>query len=236
MARRSSSAWPGEKPASASATASTWSWKTITPSVSASASASSGWSYGIGNVGVGAAGQPPLDVGVHGAALDRAGPHQRHLDHQVVEVLRLRAQQHLHLGARLDLEHADRVGGLDLGVDARRRRAGCATGRRAAPCSASETTHSSTADSMPRPSRSIFRKPASPQESLSHWQIVRPSIAAGCSGTIGRQRPVGDDHAARVLGEVARQPGDLARQRRQRPEAAVAGALGDAGQLGAAPR
>ncbi len=48
----------------------------------------------------------------------------------------------------------------------------------------------------------------------------------------GGQRAVGDDHPAGVLGEVPRQPGDLARQRRQRPEAAVAGALGEAGQLG----
>src|SRR6266542_1855309 len=45
------------------------------------------------------------------------------------------------------------------------------------------STHSSTADSIPRPSRSIFRKPASAQESLSHWHIWRPAIAAGCTGT-----------------------------------------------------
>ena len=42
---------------------------------------------------------------------------------------------------------------------------------------------SSTAESIPSPSRSIFRKPASPQLSLSHWQICRPAIAAGCTGT-----------------------------------------------------
>ena len=45
------------------------------------------------------------------------------------------------------------------------------------------STHSSTADSMPSPSRSILRKPASAQESLSHWQIRLPSIAAGSTGT-----------------------------------------------------
>ncbi len=49
--------------------------------------------------------------------------------------------------------------------------------------SAIRSTHSSTADSMPSPSRSILRKPASEQESLSHWQIRRPSIAAGSTGT-----------------------------------------------------
>src|ERR671924_515732 len=45
------------------------------------------------------------------------------------------------------------------------------------------STQSSTAESIPSPSRSIFRNPASEQESLSHWQSCRPSIAAGCTGT-----------------------------------------------------
>ncbi len=45
------------------------------------------------------------------------------------------------------------------------------------------STHSSTAESIPSPSRSIFRKPASAHESLSHWHICRPAIADGCTGT-----------------------------------------------------
>ena len=49
----------------------------------------------------------PPQVRVHHAALDRPGPHDRHLDHQVVEALRTQARQHAHLRARLDLEHAD---------------------------------------------------------------------------------------------------------------------------------
>ena len=44
------------------------------------------------------------------------------------------------------------------------------------------STQRSTADSIPSPSRSIFRKPASAHESLSHWQSWRPSIAAGSTG------------------------------------------------------
>ena len=40
------------------------------------------------------------------------GPHDRDLDHQVVELARLQARQHRHLRARFDLEHADRVGAL----------------------------------------------------------------------------------------------------------------------------
>ncbi len=50
--------------------------------------------------------------------------------------------------------------------------------RRSAICS----TQRSTAESIPRPSRSIFRKPASAHESLSHIAICRPSIAAGTTG------------------------------------------------------
>ena len=49
---------------------------------------------------------------------------------------------------------------------------------------AMSSTVRSTADSIPSPSRSILRKPASAHESLSHWTIWRPSIAAG---TIGQQ-------------------------------------------------
>ena len=46
-------------------------------------------------------------------ALDRARPHDRHLDHQVVEIARPQARQHGHLRARFDLEHADRIGAAD---------------------------------------------------------------------------------------------------------------------------
>ena len=39
-------------------------------------------------------------------ALDRPGPDDRHLDHQVVELARPQARQHVHLRPALDLEHA----------------------------------------------------------------------------------------------------------------------------------
>ena len=95
-----------------------------------------------------------------------------------------RAQEALHLGAALDLEEADGVGVLDLARRPRDRRAGSARGRSARCGGArSASTDSSTAESIPSPSRSILRKPASEHESLSHWQIWRPAIAAGCTGT-----------------------------------------------------
>ena len=60
-----------------------------------------------------------LDVRMDGLALDRPRPHERDLDGQVVERLRSRAQQALHLRAALDLEDADRIRALDVGVDVR---------------------------------------------------------------------------------------------------------------------
>ena len=60
---------------------------------------------------------PAPDVGMHRAALDRAGPDQRHLDDQVVEHPRLEPGQRGHLGPALHLEHPDRVGPLQHPVD-----------------------------------------------------------------------------------------------------------------------
>ena len=129
IARRSPSASPTVKPASAIATSSTWSWKTTTPSVSRSGSAQRRVVDRRHERRVLAEPLAVLDVRVDGPALDRPGPDERDLDRQVVEVLRPRAQQALHLRAALDLEVADGVGALDLGVDRPGRRAGCARGR-----------------------------------------------------------------------------------------------------------
>ena len=52
------------------------------------------------------------------------------------------------------------------------------------------TTQRSTAESIPSPSRSIFRKPASAHESLSHCTSWRPVIAAGWIGQISQSGSV----------------------------------------------
>ena len=111
------------------------------------------------------------------------------------------ARQHLHLRAALDLEDAGGLGGADrfegLAVVERR----SARGRAARPASGStSSTQRSTAESIPSPSRSIFRKPASAQESLSHWTIWRPSIAAGTTGQTSISGCGRDHHAARSAG------------------------------------
>ena len=64
-------------------------------------------------------GLPPetaVDVRMHHVARDRAGTNDRHLHDQVVEAGRADTRQGGHLGAALDLEHADRVGALDHAV------------------------------------------------------------------------------------------------------------------------
>ena len=62
---------------------------------------------------------PALDVRMHRLALDRPRTDECDLDRDVVEVLRPRAQDRLHLRAALDLEAADGVGALDLREDVR---------------------------------------------------------------------------------------------------------------------
>ena len=98
-------------------------------------------------------------------------------------MLGLRAPQRLHLRAALDLEHAGRLGALDRLVDLRGRRSRMRERSIRSPRTrAISSTQRSTADSIPSPSRSIFRKPASAHESLSHCTRLRPSIAEGCTG------------------------------------------------------
>ena len=51
----------------------------------------------------------PFQIGMHHVALDRAGPYDRDLDHEIVEFARAQAGQHVHLRPALDLEHAERI-------------------------------------------------------------------------------------------------------------------------------
>ena len=99
MARRRRSASPGVKPASATATRITCSWKMITPRVSFRAGSRQGMEIGRRLQPLAAA-----QVGMDHAALDRARPHDRHLDHDVLEALRLKSRKHLGLCTTLDLE------------------------------------------------------------------------------------------------------------------------------------
>ena len=61
----------------------------------------------------------PPQVRVNRVALDRAGPDDRDLDDEVVEVGRLRLRQGLHLGPAFDLEDPDGIGCLEHREDLR---------------------------------------------------------------------------------------------------------------------
>ena len=58
------------------------------------------------------------DVRMDGAALDRAGTDQRHLDRELVETARAQPRQGAHLGSALHLEDADGVSHAELVIDA----------------------------------------------------------------------------------------------------------------------
>ncbi|MNY27485.1 hypothetical protein D3C86_1613950 [compost metagenome] len=51
------------------------------------------------------------------AALDRAGPHDGDLDHQIIELSRFQPRQHVDLGAALDLEDANGLASAQHVVD-----------------------------------------------------------------------------------------------------------------------
>src|SRR5499427_8297403 len=60
---------------------------------------------------------PAPQIGMHHIALDRPRAHDRNLDDQIVKRVWLEPRQHRHLGAALDLEHADRVGARQHAID-----------------------------------------------------------------------------------------------------------------------
>ena len=126
----------------------------------------------------------PSEVRVHGVALHRAGADDRHLDDEVLEALRPRLRQRLHLGARLDLEHADRVGGLDgpihLGVVVREAVEVDPPARVALDAFAARRE---TTPSVRRLSRSIFTRPSCSTSSLSYWVTTRSGMVARSIGT-----------------------------------------------------
>ena len=58
-------------------------------------------------------------IGMHHAALDGTGPHDRDFDDKIVEIFGLQPRQHAHLRAAFDLEHADGIGLAQHVVDLR---------------------------------------------------------------------------------------------------------------------
>ena len=112
MARRSLSASPGVKPPATMAIFIACSWNSGTPSVFRQHCFQL-LSTDSDRLLLCRAAQ----IGMHHVALDRSGPHDRHLDDEIVELLWLQPRQHAHLRAAFDLEHAERIRAAEHAVD-----------------------------------------------------------------------------------------------------------------------
>ena len=181
--------------------------------------------------GVGALRVPVLHVRVHRLALDRAGSHERHLHRQVVEVLRAGLQQALHLRAALDLEDADRVGRLDLLVDALVVERDAREVDRLAAQPRDAVDRILDRGQHPEPEQVDLQEPGVAAAVL----VPLADLPAGHRRRLHRdeidERTRRDDHSARVLADVTREPGDLLRQRAERLPARPCVPAGDAFEL-----
>ena len=150
------------------------------------------------------------------------GPHDRDLDHQIVEFARLEPRQHRHLRAALDLKDAERIGPaqhlVDRGLLGRDRGEVVAAGRNAARSARSALRMQV---SMPSARTSTFRMPSASRSSLSHSMTVRSSIAAFSIGTSSDKRPAGDHEAADMLRQMPREADQLAGEVERQAQVAV---------------
>ena len=163
-----------------------------------------------------------LDVRMDGLPLDRPRPDERDLHREVVEVLRPRTQQALHLRAALDLEVADRVGALDLVVHVR------IVERDAGEVDRLALRLGDLDDAVLDRGEHPEPEQVDLQEAGVGARVLVPlaDLTALHRGRLHRdeldERTAGDDHPARVLRDVARKAGDLAGERAEGAPAAGA--------------
>ncbi len=155
---------------------------------------------------------PAAQVGVHHVALDRAGAHDRHFHHQVVELARPQARQHVHLGAGFHLEHAQAValaehvvGGLVAGGDVLH-------GQRAAPVALHQVQGFADRGEHAQGQHVHLHQ-------AQGFQVVLVPLDQGAVGhrrVFHRHQSVhrvaGDHEAAHVLGQVTREAHQLLHQ------------------------
>jgi len=173
-----------------------------------------------------AQGLTALNVGVDGAALDRAGADQGDLDGEVIEVAWLGAGKYLHLRPALDLKDAGRL-----------RRADRDEGLLVIERNAREVDRFA-AHALDLDHRALYRREHPEPEEVDLQQAGVPArvlvpledLAAGHRRRHDRaevdQRSGGDHHPAGVLGGVTRQTHDVLREPQQRLPARRAGPLG----------
>ena len=174
---------------------------------------------------------PAAQIGMHHVALDRSGPHDGDLDHEIIELRRLQPRQHRHLRPALDLEHADRVGALDHRIDASLlRRHGREPERQ-----------SIMPVEQPEPFRQRRQHPQRQHVDLEQPERVEIVLVPLDRGAVVHRRvhdrrdlvePVaGDDETAAVLRQMAGKAGDFLRHLQAQGEGGIARV--QPGQLGA---
>ena len=206
MARRSWSASAGVKPAATMAIFIACSWNSGTPSVLPSTSSSS--ARGIDDV---FEPLPAPQIGMHHVALDGAGPHDRDLDDEIVE---FRAASAAAASTSAPGSRSGTRRSCRRARSWRRRQASSRQGSTPA-CDARRNaarggrSRLRKADSMPSASTSILRMPSASRSSLSHSTVVR-SVHGGVGDRHHLVEPrAGDDEAAGVLRQMARETREL---------------------------
>ena len=156
-------------------------------------------------------------------ALDRAGTDDRDLDDEVVVARGPEPRQHRHLRARLDLEHADRVGAADHLVDGRvlgrdvRQAEFRAPARRDERERAADRGQHAEAEDVHLEEPELVEVVLVPLDdgALRHRRVLdRHELL---------ERPARDHEAAGVLRQVAREADQLAREREHPRDRRVGG-------------
>ncbi len=154
---------------------------------------------------------------MHHAALDRPGPHDRDLDHQVVIAARPQPRQHAHLRAALDLEGADGVGTADHLVG------GCIVARDVLHREAAVELVADEFERAPQRTEHAEREHVDLDQAQFVEIVLVPldHAAALHRGHLDRHQLLdliaGDDESARVLAQMPREVDQLLRQRDPHP-------------------
>jgi hypothetical protein len=177
----------------------------------------------------------PTQIRMNHVALDRAGPHDRDLHDEIVEIARLQARQHRHLCARFDLEHADRVRLADHVEDRLARCVVFIAGRRnvvqarlvAVGGQRPQGVRVQQVEALADAGEHAEREHVDLEQAHLFEVVLVPldDRALGHRGIFDRhefvQRRFRDDEAADVLREMARETAQLGGKREQMPQRAA---------------
>ena len=163
----------------------------------------------------------PAQVGMYHVALNRPGPDEGHLHHQVVELRWPQTRQDVHLRAAFDLEHAQRVGPAQHGVGL-----GTVAGH-VGEIEVGNAVPAQEVEAAPQAAQHPQRQDIHLQQAERLDVILVPlQHRAPVHGGVADhrhldQRPARHDKAADMGGEVAGEVLDLLGQLQRKAEAAV---------------